>query len=156
MACLHSKRVVVWTDVTTNGAPMQVRALRHQCWDCGMLFSNSLPHAMARTDTPSVNVLKLKGFLKSREAERQLRGQDWRREFFEKHGEYLNTNVWRAKRKLVMERAGGLCEGCRERRAKQVHHLTYEHWGHEFLWELVAICEECHERFHENRKPDFE
>jgi 5-methylcytosine-specific restriction endonuclease McrA len=29
-----------------------------------------------------------------------------------------------------------------------VHHLTYQNAGNEFLWELVAICRECHARYH--------
>jgi 5-methylcytosine-specific restriction endonuclease McrA len=48
----------------------------------------------------------------------------------------------------VIERADGLCEGCRSAEAVHVHHLTYKHCGNEFLWELVAICRECHERVH--------
>jgi len=32
--------------------------------------------------------------------------------------------------------------------ATEVHHLTYQHVGHEFLFELVAICRECHTRWH--------
>lgn len=66
---------------------------------------------------------------------------------------YLKSPEWRAKRLMVLERAKHLCEGCLERRATQVHHETYEHAGHEFtggefLWELRAICDACHERLH--------
>ena len=32
--------------------------------------------------------------------------------------------------------------------ATQAHHLTYEHMGDEFLWELKAVCRPCHERWH--------
>ena len=32
--------------------------------------------------------------------------------------------------------------------AKQVHHTTYANVGHEFLFELVALCPECHNRYH--------
>jgi 5-methylcytosine-specific restriction endonuclease McrA len=38
----------------------------------------------------------------------------------------------------------------RLKRATQVHHTTYKHVGNEFLWELRAICDECHDRFHED------
>ena len=47
-----------------------------------------------------------------------------------------------------MERAQGLCEGCRRRPATEVHHLTYEHVGDELLWELKAVCDHCHRRCH--------
>lgn len=57
---------------------------------------------------------------------------------------YLESPEWKRRRDLVMERAGGRCEGCRENSATQVHHLTYENVGHELLWELVAVCRGCH------------
>jgi len=69
--------------------------------------------------------------------------------FWRWYSDYLDTDTWRVRRRLVLERAGGLCEGCRKEPATQVHHLTYDHVEHEFLWELVAVCRECHERFHE-------
>lgn len=57
--------------------------------------------------------------------------------------------LWARKRSLVLERANHTCEGCGIRRATQVHHLTYKHVYDEFLWELVATCDECHDRAHE-------
>lgn len=65
---------------------------------------------------------------------------------------YLQTDTWRLKRRAVMERAGGICEGCRVKRATQVHHLTYEMLGHEMLFQLVAVCDECHLDIHESRQ----
>jgi hypothetical protein len=65
---------------------------------------------------------------------------------------YLNSPAWRAKRRAVMERAQGRCEGCRARPAVHVHHLTYDHVGDELLWELVAVCEECHARCHPDKQ----
>lgn len=65
---------------------------------------------------------------------------------------YLASETWRAKRAKVFDRANGLCEGCREQPATQVHHLTYKHIQEEFLWELVAICDGCHGRVH-NEQP---
>lgn len=86
------------------------------------------------------------------EAEREAESREWWAEY----NEYLRTPVWHAKRKKVMERAGGMCEGCGNRWADQVHHLTYETYnqykGEEFLFELVALCVSCHERLHEIRR----
>lgn len=61
---------------------------------------------------------------------------------------HLRSGKWANTRQKVLERASGICEGCGETRATQVHHLTYKNVGHEFLWELVAICRACHERRH--------
>ncbi|HEY1721054.1 MAG TPA: hypothetical protein VGG27_07395 [Magnetospirillaceae bacterium] len=69
------------------------------------------------------------------------------------HVAYLKTPEWKAKRQKVMECAGSLCEGCREQTATVVHHLTYEHWRNELLFELAALCEGCHARCHEEDMP---
>jgi|SRR5262249_6727315 len=74
-----------------------------------------------------------------------------REEWRQWYAAYLQTDEWKERQRLVMHRAGGICEGCRQVRAVEVHHLTYDHVGDEFLWEFVAICRECHERYHEVR-----
>lgn len=61
---------------------------------------------------------------------------------------YLQSSEWTVARTNVLRRANGKCEGCGKNPAQQVHHLTYSHVGREFLWELVAICRECHLRLH--------
>jgi hypothetical protein len=64
------------------------------------------------------------------------------------YNEYLLTEKWKGKCELVRVRCGGICEGCRVRQMVQIHHLTYEHVGDEFLWELVGVCIPCHKRIH--------
>lgn len=66
----------------------------------------------------------------------------------EQYAEYLRSEEWFGRRTKVMDRCNGLCEGCREAEAVDVHHLTYEHVTEEFLFELVALCAGCHERIH--------
>lgn len=65
---------------------------------------------------------------------------------------YYDSPEWQRKRELVFKRSGGMCEGCGERRATQAHHDSYDHFGDEFLWELYAVCDECHERWHADHK----
>ena len=67
------------------------------------------------------------------------------------YGNYLSSPEWAQKRKKVLERAGGLCEGCRERPATEVHHRSYDHIGKEFLFELVAVCSACHDALHQTQ-----
>lgn len=61
---------------------------------------------------------------------------------------HLQSEYWRRMRKLVIERSNGVCEGCRMQGAEHVHHRTYTHFGHEFAFELLALCEDCHRRVH--------
>jgi hypothetical protein len=88
-----------------------------------------------------------------REQERleRQRGEQ-NREWWARYDAYLRSPAWRQKADLVKKRAGGMCEGCGTRIATQVHHVTYEHVCNEFLWELRAICNECHERIHGEQK----
>ena len=64
--------------------------------------------------------------------------------------DYLASEAWAAKRELVLRREGYICQGCGVARATQAHHTTYGHLRHEFLWELLAVCPGCHDRFHES------
>jgi len=71
--------------------------------------------------------------------------------------EYLKTPEWAAKRTACLRRDQYICQGCRERRATQAHHLTYKHVGAEFLFELTSLCIICHTRIHpehDNGKDD--
>lgn len=64
------------------------------------------------------------------------------------YAEYLETDVWREKRLQVLARARNTCEGCGLVKPTQVHHLTYERVGREMLFDLVAVCDDCHREIH--------
>ena len=82
---------------------------------------------------------KLKQKAERAEALRQWHAEnDW----------YYETDEWREKRALVFKRANFVCEGCGKAKATQAHHVTYDHFGNEFLFELLAVCEPCHTRIH--------
>jgi hypothetical protein len=67
---------------------------------------------------------------------------------------YLESAIWQEKRRKVIERCRGICEGCGERRAVEVHHVRYPQWPcmpgseewlrREKLYDLVGVCERCH------------
>ena len=69
-------------------------------------------------------------------------------EFFEGYNEYLSSKEWNEKRRLVLKRCNRICEGCGMYGASQAHHLSYDHIGNEFLFELVGLCLDCHKRIH--------
>lgn len=64
--------------------------------------------------------------------------------------DYLNSDHWQSLRRKVLDRAAGRCEGCRNAPPTEVHHITYAHVQREFLFELVALCENCHRRIHKD------
>jgi 5-methylcytosine-specific restriction endonuclease McrA len=65
--------------------------------------------------------------------------------------EYLRSSEWKERRELVIKRDGGLCQACLSEQATEVHHLTYDQIFKEYLFDLVAVCRNCHERLH-NKK----
>jgi 5-methylcytosine-specific restriction endonuclease McrA len=70
------------------------------------------------------------------------------RQFWERYNRHMKSEKWQAIRRRVFARCKGICEGCAERRAVHVHHLSYEHLGDELLYELVGVCLSCHEKDH--------
>lgn len=78
---------------------------------------------------------------------KQEKNSSW----FEWYNAYLRSPEWDAKRSAVLKRANGKCEGCGKNTATAVHHLTYAHVGNELLFELAALCKECHKKAH-NKK----
>lgn len=79
-------------------------------------------------------------------AQREQKKLEWQQWY---NAEYLASEKWQDIRRRVLARAGHTCEGCGINSATQVHHLTYEHVGHEFLFELLALCRDCHKRIHD-------
>lgn len=64
------------------------------------------------------------------------------------YDDYLRSPDWKRRVAKIMQRSNGICEGCLTNPAEEVHHLTYEHVGAEFAWELRAVCGACHRRVH--------
>jgi DNA-directed RNA polymerase subunit M/transcription elongation factor TFIIS len=70
--------------------------------------------------------------------------QTFEAEWWAWYEKYLLSPIWIEKREQVLERDNGICKACGKEKAKQVHHLTYEHVGSEYLFELIAVCMNCH------------
>lgn len=87
---------------------------------------------------------------KAQRSEDELRREQEREEWWAWYNSYLESPRWINLRKKVFERCRGVCEGCARSKATQVHHLTYDHVGKEMLFELVGICDQCHELLHGN------
>jgi hypothetical protein len=128
--------------VLGNGAVQIV----YQCLTCGRSACNPLAKASVPKwqslpvwdDALAANYDQFRAEVKAERKE----------EWFAEHDEYLRSSKWRSLRDRVIERCSGVCEGCARRAVTQVHHLTYEHWKDELLWELVGVCDDCHERAH--------
>jgi hypothetical protein len=109
----------------------------------------------------TVTVLRLR---KQREADNDARRRAWRGMVISDNASHWATALARragfwpsyrecgrplaSEARKVLARAHGLCEGCGERTATQVHHLSYKRVFDEMLFDLVAVCDACHDKLH--------
>jgi hypothetical protein len=86
-------------------------------------------------------------------ADRQkLTSADFKKEYLK----YLASDEWKVIREKVLLRENHICEGCGVNKATEVHHLTYVRMKEELLFDLKAVCRDCHLKCHPERKPDGE
>jgi 5-methylcytosine-specific restriction endonuclease McrA len=137
--CIHVEQQIVWSQDAIGR-----KHLRRQCLDCGHLVGSALPASGAKPDTPWADTEKEANYRAVRQAEIDIKIQEDR----DRYAAYRLTPKWQAIRSKVLDRAKGVCEGCRSAPAALAHHLTYAHIGDELLFELVALCRPCHERAH--------
>ncbi len=72
------------------------------------------------------------------------------------YNDYLKSEKWQNLRRKALARADSRCEGCGDKPATDVHHLTYERFGNEMLFDLVAVCKDCHKKIHQQSKATAE
>jgi 5-methylcytosine-specific restriction endonuclease McrA len=77
-----------------------------------------------------------------------------------KHRDYeraIRSGRFQSLRRRLKRLAGHRCEGydlaspdgrCRATDDLTVHHLSYDHLGREYPWELEVLCQACHDRVH--------
>jgi 5-methylcytosine-specific restriction endonuclease McrA len=150
--CLHPDTEIRYL-ITANG----VKQYRFQCLTCGQWSSQTLKHADPRV-LQMAEILPYDRELYDRYWEQRHdfytrtvedERNDETQRFWAEYSEYLQSPEWRAKSRAVLERDNYLCQACRGARATQVHHLTYKHKYREPLFELVAVCESCHDEITE-------
>lgn len=71
----------------------------------------------------------------------------WKENWWERYQDYLDSDAWKTRRQHVLARSQNRCERCGAA-AEVVHHLSYEHMGHEPLTDLMALCYLCHHHEH--------
>jgi hypothetical protein len=154
--CDHPDTAVTYKDAC-NG----VRTYRLQCTRCGanvrvVRYAEMAAHQKAAA-VPFDEALK-RAWWEARNARySELREAEYEAERRRRRREYdahIRSAEWSILRSKVMRRAGGVCEGCGDRRPTQVHHLTYERFGREMLFDVAAVCDACHEAIHEGREAD--
>ncbi|MGO9461359.1 MAG: HNH endonuclease [Rhodomicrobium sp.] len=148
--CSHSRKEL--RQKRNRGGALQYIS---QCLDCGRAVGLFLKHSPELEKVPTWDDQIEDDYHANRERRRKailqkhVRIQRTRSEgFWREYNAYLESKEWREKRERVLKRENGQCEGCGIKPATQVHHRTYAHVFNEFLFELVAVCDDCHEQLH--------
>lgn len=65
---------------------------------------------------------------------------------------YMNSDEWRKKARMLIEKAGYKCKLCGSAINICVHHITYDHLFQEESYpdDVVVVCKKCHEKLHES------
>lgn len=132
------------------------------CAKCGQKLSSNIPHALAEGREEKASFSDMSDRSGNYEAERRASlmhlenaaADRCQPKLRDEYGEYLEGDYWAQISAKVMKRAHGICEGCLSQTAEQVHHVDYRNRGHEFAFQLVAICNECHDRYHAHTRRD--
>lgn len=150
-ACAHLKSEV--RAVKVAGGAKQYAS---QCLECGERVGSAISqvrwHEQNGPKEPAAFDEQLRDFQRDVRSwnPKQIR-EERHRAFWDLYTRYLRSAEWADKRRAVLERDNGMCGGCLERSAQQVHHRTYEHVGDELLFELVSLCHRCHDKCHEDQ-----
>ena len=66
------------------------------------------------------------------------------------YSDYLKTEYWQNRRARALLRGEHKCRVCAATTGLEVHHNTYERLGHERDADLIVLCRNCHQLFHDN------
>ena len=67
------------------------------------------------------------------------------------YNEYLQTKHWKNVRTKILDKIHK-CQLCSSKYNLQIHHNTYENLGEERYEDLIVLCENCHNKFHDRNK----
>lgn len=134
--CRHANQALA-RRVFSNG----IEHFGSQCLDCGKwdggIKKSTLNEAQMEAAVTFDPEVARRFSERQREAFQQER-QAKNEAFWQKYHDHLNSDDWR--------------RACLERRATQAHHLTYRHLGWEPLFDLIAVCKQCHEYLHKKER----
>jgi len=63
------------------------------------------------------------------------------------YNKYINSKIWKAFKKSIIEERGEFCEDCGIATNKlHLHHLNYGNFGNELSTDVQLLCVPCHEK----------
>jgi len=136
--------------ILKNGTPNH----HWQCRQCGRSQTGAVRKALAlKMDPNPIDwdagiIERYDNAWQARYAQAREAKRDERRRWYNEV--YLKSPEWRTLRAKRLGFDRGVCQGCLEAPATQVHHRTYNNIGDELLYQLISLCRPCHEKAHKN------
>jgi 5-methylcytosine-specific restriction endonuclease McrA len=125
----------------SNGQPL----VNMQCFNCGERDSKAYKIDKSTFDSlPLFNENLLQLFYENKKNQSIIKRQQEKNIWFDNYNEYLKSEQWRQKRRLVLKRDNFTCQSCLIKEATEVHHLRYTHVFNEPLFDLTSVCYTCH------------
>ena len=152
-----------WVRVKTHPYYSQGTGISHKkqcllCGACGVLTADYPPTGVEVIDEDkskeyeNQKIIERQNQIREEIEVRKARKEEEHLEWKKSYNRYLNSEVWKDKRGLILQRDKNICQSCLKRQATEVHHMTYDSYnlspGSEPAWELISICRSCHERQH--------
>lgn len=135
------------TEIRYRDASNGTRMYKRQCLNCGAGVGNFIKHGDIESPAliepfderliESYNSLKL-----DRHNDLNFIQDETRQE---NYNAYMQSPDWKKRREQVLKRDHYTCQACLSATATDAHHKTYDHFGNEPLFDLVAVCRPCHE-----------
>lgn len=145
--CDHKKTEMRY-KMCSNGT----KHLCIQCLICGARTTGTNWLPQEGVDMSSVKPLDEsleREYTKKTASERNAKLKEEKRLRHLEYERYIRESPdWWSIRERVMRRDNHWCQACFEKTATEVHHTTYANLYQEILWELKAVCSECHRKIH--------
>jgi hypothetical protein len=133
--------------------------IRKVCLSCGEFVGDTVKKGPQHDQLPPIEYIDIRDkYRKARDAgwkeilQKHARLQRKRDAGFQKeYAAYLSSKNWKEKRQKVLARAKFICEGCLEKPAAVIHHTSYARIYRELLFDLVALCHDCHAVCHPDK-----
>jgi 5-methylcytosine-specific restriction endonuclease McrA len=152
--CFHPQNepVLFYKHETDRHTQPDSYTIYHQCKSCGRKNGSALKKAnfnKAELSYFDKSILekteKLKLEFREQLKEMEIRRVEKRRDtFWDDYNQYLKSDEWKLKRKLVLQRDNNLCQSCLNSTAYEVHHTVGIFRKNEPLFTLVSVCNSCH------------
>lgn len=146
-------------NVTIDDKNQERKRLHRQCLNCGGCVDRNRPLSFKKYADEirlEFSYLNYNNWLSNRGSQttslwESVKNENYESSRYLKYSNYLKSENWKLKRSEVLKRDKDLCQVCKENKAFEVHHITYENLFKEKLEDLLSVCRNCHIEIHRQK-----